>query len=188
MVLTDTNCEHTFDSVTRFADKTHHVLDVGSGSGRFSKMMQDAGYELHALDIGDYRDVPIKNFQVYDGLNFPHKDNSFDMVIFNFVLHHVPNTEKRHLLKEAIRVSRKHILVLEDTPKYFFDHAISFGHGFFWRYKIKSKQGFGFYNRRQWHELFNHLGLKIEFSKPLNRFCRKKLEPMARSLFLLNTD
>lgn len=169
----------------KYADPSDVILDVGCGSGRAAFILEKKGYMLHAVDIVDYRVVPLKHFKVYDGKSLPFPDNSFDLVSFNFVLHHVPNAIKPVLLKEAKRVSRKHVLVLEDTPKYFFDHVMSFFHCFFWRWKIASTAPFGFFQKERWEQVFRSLGLSVLVSNPLVRFCRKPWEPLARSVFLL---
>jgi len=47
----------------------------------------------------------------YDGYRIPYKDNSFDMVIAAFCLHHIPH--QKEILKELYRIS-KNVFVLED--------------------------------------------------------------------------
>lgn len=51
-------------------------------------------------------------YRQYDGSNLPFTDNFFDTVLVAFVLHHASDPET--VIKEAARVSRRRVIVLED--------------------------------------------------------------------------
>ena len=75
---------------------------------------------------------------IYNGRKIPLKDHSIDLVIVAFVLHHV--NHQLELLKEIFRVSKKYVLIIEDTPsnslqKVFNKFRIS-------QYKIQKKSRF----------------------------------------------
>mmetsp|Transcript_19569 Transcript_19569/g.47805 ORF Transcript_19569/g.47805 Transcript_19569/m.47805 type:complete len:282 (-) Transcript_19569:365-1210(-) len=103
------------------------MLDVGAGGGEIDLYFKEKyGMEIKAIDVlppeenqrwafGDNANskggFPI---DVFDGANLPGKDKSYDVVMFNSVLHHAANNQKK-LLQEAARVSKKWIVIIEDT-------------------------------------------------------------------------
>lgn len=93
------------------------VLDVGSGSGFIAKALRDQflrsndAKTVKCVDVKNYHKVDLP-FQMYDGLSLPFEDNSFDTVIFVYVLHHTDN--QHQLLTDAKRVARSRVLVVED--------------------------------------------------------------------------
>jgi len=183
------NCAHTIGLFTRWARPGDKILDIGCGSAEMSYFLEKDSYAfIYNVDIGDFRQFKTKYFQIYNGITLPFKDSYFDLVSFNFVLHHIPDKNKLLLLKEAKRVSKRCLFILEDTPKNPIDKIISYRHGLYWQKKIGSKAGFGFYSQRKWEEFFKSLGLKIVISQKLGRFCRKKTVPFARSFFLLKKE
>lgn len=86
------------------------VLDVGCGDGQISSEItrQRAGVSVTGIDVllRPVTHIPVVPF---DGENIPFPDASFDVVMFVDVLHHTLAPEL--LLKEAARVSRKHVLL-----------------------------------------------------------------------------
>ncbi len=93
------------------------VLDVGSGSGFISKELRDQllrsndAKTVKCVDVKNYHKVDLP-FQMYDGVSNPFEDNSFDTVIFVYVLHHTDN--QHQLLTDAKRVARRRVLVVGD--------------------------------------------------------------------------
>ncbi len=87
------------------------ILDLGSGTCLFSRLLTEKGYNITSVDISNksyYQDVkPI----VYDGNKLPFEDNSFDTCMLIAVLHHTP--DPAHILTEVSRVAKK-IILLED--------------------------------------------------------------------------
>ena len=77
-------------------------------------------------------------FSLYDGVNLPFPDGRFDVAMLSFVLHHVPNERKVVLLREALRVARQTVFILEDTPTTAFDRFVSRRHGEAYRREIAS--------------------------------------------------
>lgn len=66
-----------------------------------------------AIDVVDHNvtDVPLL---LYDGRTLPFDDKAFDVSLLVFVLHHAADPEV--LLREAVRVTRSTVLVVEDAP------------------------------------------------------------------------
>lgn len=92
------------------------VLDIGCGNGMQAKVLKKTYPKLtiHGLDIKnclwkENRDIP---FKVYNGEIIPFRDNSFDVSLLSFVLHHAENPNK--VLLESIRVSKNFVLIFEE--------------------------------------------------------------------------
>ena len=51
----------------------------------------------------------------YDGQRLPFADASFDVTMFCYVLHHLTREHARRLAEEAFRVSRRAVILIEDT-------------------------------------------------------------------------
>ena len=95
--------EDYFDIVNdSILTKNSHVLDVGCGSGRWSKFVAPKVLSVEAIDpstsvitaanfLGEEKNVRVSQASVD---NIPFSDNSFDLVFSLGVLHHIPDTEK----------------------------------------------------------------------------------------------
>ncbi len=86
------------------------ILDLGCGSGAFTKYLLNLSGKIFGLDICHnlIRKAEFKdriNFITGDIESLPFKDGSFDMVFFSNVLHHFPDLTLP--LKEAYRVLKK---------------------------------------------------------------------------------
>jgi len=85
------------------------VLDIGSGIGLTDHHLAGNFTNLHGVDIEE--DVvkkasahnPGVKYSLYDGLNLPFGDNSFDMVFAINVMHHVPPDNWNNFVKEMLR-------------------------------------------------------------------------------------
>ncbi len=179
------NATHVMNHLAQWVKPGAKVLDVGCGSAEVSFFMEKKGYEYFNIDIGDFRAYPTKHFDIYNGQKINFSDSSFDIVSINFVLHHVPDEKKEFLISEAMRVTRKYVFILEDTPRNFLDRMISNFHGWYFRRTINSTESFGFYSQEGWEKLFSGMNYNLVKSETLSRFCRNKKEPYARSLFVL---
>ena len=78
------------------------VLEVGSGSGRFTQIMLEAGADLYSFDYsnaveanarnnGDYENLTLCQASVYD---IPFRKEYFDKVFCLGVIQHTPDVEK----------------------------------------------------------------------------------------------
>jgi len=139
-----------------FIEKGSKILDLGCGSGIAAKNFQDFfGAEVLGVDVKDNRTVNIP-FKIIDGKNLPFGENSFDVTLIAYVLHHCKDPES--LLKEAKRVSEK-IIIFEDIPEGFLSklrcklHQLTFFGG--------KRGNFNFKTRKEWRKLFERLGLRI---------------------------
>ena len=176
---------HTVSLVAPHLDRGMTVLDVGCGEGYVGEELCARGVrEVWGVDIVDLRRDKQRPFRLYDGQTLPFPDDAVDLVTLNFVLHHVPDARKIALVREALRVTRAKVFILEDTPTTAFDRFVSNRHGDSYRRKIDSDAPFGFLTPAEWRWLFRGMGLEPE-AQALSRFCRSVLQPFARTAFTL---
>lgn len=84
-----------------------HILDIGCGSGRISKQLQDLGYRVNGLDFSEEavkkavaRGIEAKQANLDDGISFP--DATFHVVWAGDIVEHV--FDPIGLLRESGRV------------------------------------------------------------------------------------
>lgn len=178
--------EHTLSFVRPLLQPGDKVLDVGCGAGYVLAELA-AAHEVTGIDIVDSRDPALPQFPFarYDGLTLPFPDQSFDVVLLVFVLHHVPNPLKPKLFAEVRRVARRHIVVLEDTPRTPIDWLAAWLHGRKHRREIGSDADFGFFTQRRWEAFFAAEQTKVTRSHRVPRLSRIWWRPWARCAFWL---
>jgi SAM-dependent methyltransferase len=136
------------------------VLDVGCGDGKLAKsiMAVRPDVEIHGIDVllRDRSHIPVR---LFDGLVIPHENESFDLVMFVDVLHHMSAPDV--LIREAARVARHSIVIkdhtkdglLADTTLRFMDWVGNAQHGVGLPYN--------FWTRKRWLEVFDEFQLKV---------------------------
>jgi ubiquinone/menaquinone biosynthesis C-methylase UbiE len=148
-----------YNLIEKYITPGESVLDLGSGTGWVAKRVADAkGCSVTLTDVLDCNetDLPLK---VYDGKTLPFGDKEFDVTLLVFVLHHALNQEE--ILREAARVTRRRIVIVEDTPRnpfersveWFWDTVLSIEHGFFAPHAYRKIE--------QWAELFKRMSLRL---------------------------
>ena len=112
-------------------ERDDHVLDIGSGNGRFFPLVRERHAQYTGVDYAEglvreaKKKFPEGNFQIADATALPFPDNSFDIAYSFAVIHHIPSKELRtQFITEARRVLHPHgklILTAWDlwSPKYF---------------------------------------------------------------------
>lgn len=112
--------------------------------------------------------LPDSHFMKASADKLPFADNSFDVVLFLFTLHHIPIDHSR-LIREAFRVTRERIIV--------FDHNQSAGglrkilKGIWWKFKDKGVQ---YNNQEEWNEILKNYF--IENKRVLGKFLENIFE------------
>ena len=88
------------------------LLEVGCGTGRWSRFFSDCGFEVTGVDISERmikiaqsKNIPNASFQIADGHSLPFKGNSFDVTAAITTLEFAGNAEL--VLQEMVRCSRK---------------------------------------------------------------------------------
>jgi ubiquinone/menaquinone biosynthesis C-methylase UbiE len=103
------------------------VLDLGCGDGVSEIFMQKyfSRWQVQGIDVSKesiemakQQVLPNAVFNVYDGINIPFADNSFDIVFVAGVLHHVAFDLHDAMITEMKRVLKKggRLVVYEHNP------------------------------------------------------------------------
>ena len=173
-----------------FIEKKGKILDIGCGSGIVAQEFKNFfEAEIVGVDIQDKRltDIP---FKLMNGEDIPFTENSFDIVLISYVLHHCEKPIV--LLKEAKRVSRGKIIIYEDIPKnllskfFCFIHNLTFN--LFFQSRNEKETAIGnFKKREEWKQIFNNLGLRVIFEKKVSPSF-SWLYPVKKALFILEKN
>lgn len=101
-------------------DSKERIIKIGNGAGYLSEMIRLVCADTTVLEIvvGD-NTVNKNNVQLYNGEHIPYDDKSFDVCVFNLVLHHIKNSQK-YFENEALRVTKKRVILIEETYDSFF--------------------------------------------------------------------
>ncbi len=98
--------------VAPFIPPQKSILEIGAGNGLVAQSLQrQSGASFTLLDVVDYNRTALK-LHVFDGRTLPFEDNAFDLALLVFVLHH--NPDPRPVLREALRVARQGVLLVEN--------------------------------------------------------------------------
>jgi SAM-dependent methyltransferase len=141
------------------------MLDLGAGTGFMARWLRDqAGVHATCADVVDYanreRDLPF--VRLNDPLRVPVRDGSYDAVLMMFVLHHMRRWDDQlRLLDEALRVTRRRIVIAEDTPLSRLDRLFNVG----WDWILNLRHGvptpFTFRSVEDWTGIFEARDLSI---------------------------
>ena len=89
------------------------VIDIGAGTGRYSKELQDLGYDVFAVELckSNLREIEKKNIKCMEGnaVNLKKiKDNTYDItILFGPMYHLISMDEKIKALEEAKRITKE---------------------------------------------------------------------------------
>lgn len=168
--------------ICQFLSINDKILDLGCGSCCLTQKIKDKGYNIVGIDV--VNESKCYNPVIFDGKVIPFNDKSFDVTICAFVLHHIVNCED--MLDEMIRVTKKYILIFEDTPSCDIDQYLCSQHA-------KSHWGTSncFKNIDEWLKVFNKKGLRVVKIDPLGRlespFARKPyIYPVNKTFFCVS--
>ena len=98
------------------------ILDIGCGTGAFSKTFSQASYDVTGVDISERmlkyaRKNGIQCFHgnIIEGLNL--EDKSFNLVTSALVCHGIDRDKRIHLFKESARLSKGKVLFHDYSMK-----------------------------------------------------------------------
>lgn len=120
----ETLSRHIADIIRTIEPAGHEVrcLDTGCGDMRIAERVARLApntvwscTDIHELPSELKSTERWKKYRTFDGRNIPFPDNSFDVVLFCDVLHHV-QTNAQALLAEAARVGR--LIIIKDHFEY----------------------------------------------------------------------
>jgi hypothetical protein len=96
-----------------------------------------------------------------DPFHVPVDDRSFDSVLLLFALHHNPYEAQEKVLAEAVRLFRRRLVVIEDTPRSRLDLVCNVA----WDKVLNLRHGVPtpctFRSREEWQDIFQGHGLRI---------------------------
>jgi len=141
-------------------------LDIGAGGGWTGELIAEKKKaKVQLLDVADLNRSSLP-LTLYDGKHIPFPDNSFDVSLLMFVLHHCE--DPLQVLKEAVRVSKKRVIIHEDTYVTSFGWMLACTHDFisnspfFLTNPFKMNMPYNYRRVEEWEEAFSVLGLKVQ--------------------------
>ena len=143
-----------------FPPENATVLDIGAGNGEFTRILQNAMPQLtftgvEVMERGEPQ-IPIT---IYDGNKIPFEDKSFDYAILINMLHHTP--DPKAVMIDALRVSRKGIIIKDHYANNWFDYATLKGMEYANpNAKTLLERPLRFLSRKEWEEKFRELGVE----------------------------
>ncbi len=135
------------------------VLDIGCGDGSIALMVQTLRPDITVRGI-DVLVRPNAKIQVseYDGLTFPFKDNTFDVVLFIDVLHHTD--DPLTLLAEAMRVSSKYIVLKDHLRNGFMAESTLRFMDWFGNAHHGVRLPYNYWSEKEWQSSLHKLNLR----------------------------
>lgn len=124
--LIDVKTRKVFDLINPYIKGK--LIDIGAGNCLLSELISnELKVKVQPLDIVD-KNLTKLELKIYNGKNIPFKNQSFDTALLIFVLHYVH--DKENFLKEVRRVTKKRLIILEDTPQNIFENLYKKNVGF----------------------------------------------------------
>jgi len=104
--------KRAIDSLLADIAKQSRFLEVGCGTGHWSRYFSDKGFEVAGIDISSemikiarQKQIPNSRFEIADGRNLPFEDESFDVAVVITVLEFTSVPEK--IISEMVRCVKK---------------------------------------------------------------------------------
>ena len=165
------------------------LLDFGAGTGFISRWLKDkVGIAPTLTDVVEYenRDKSLPFIRQRNPLRVPVADASFDVVMLLFVFHHMDEwTDQEVLLDEAVRIARRRLIIMEDTPESRIDLRLNmlWDRVLNWRHGVPTP--FTFRSAEKWLGLFKSRDLSIAYADTY-RALWPTLKSYRNSIFVLD--
>jgi ubiquinone/menaquinone biosynthesis C-methylase UbiE len=159
--------EH-FNKFEKFIRPTDHVLDIGCGNGHLLNIIKKTGCEIHGCDVENriaFKDIQFKKIE---NNKYPYDDNSFDVCILNFVLHHDKNPKE--IMNEVNRILKTggKVIINEDSYENFpetiltqiNDRLFNFGLNLYRKFRTQ----------HEWENIFKNASFNVDYKKTYKFF------------------
>lgn len=178
--------QNRFYRIEPYIRQTDKVLDFGCGHCCMVSKLKKKNIDVIGIDVRD--EGTCYKPQLYNGYNIDYEDNTFDVTICNFVLHHIPHY--MDILHELKRVTKRYLIITEDTPQNGIDDYFC---------KLHAGSDWGkckdcFLSAEEWSKLFTErYGLKIVKRIDISRFewpfaYKPFIYPVPATTFVLQTQ
>jgi len=135
------------------------VLDVGCGDGSVARHLIEANPSLEIIGIDTLvRDGAAIAVKKFDGMEIPYASDSFDYCLFVDVLHHA--SDPFLLLKEAVRVARRGIVIKDHTAQGLFARQVLKFMDDTHNRRYGVSLPYNYWTFEEWNTAFQRLGLK----------------------------
>ncbi len=136
------------------------LLDLGGGEGYVAAALRNGGRFACSVDVGPFRRTSGP-YVIYDGVRLPIGDAAFDTTLISLALHHCEKSEA--VLDEALRVTRRRVLVVESIYRNRFDRfCLNLLDGRLNRRRHGGRMNvpLAFRRAEEWQALFDSRGLR----------------------------
>ena len=163
----DYRAEWSYKKLVQWVRPGEQVLNLGAGDCRLDLLLKKRmGCELIPVDVKNHNATTLP-VTFYDGKTLPFPDQSVDVVLLLWVLHHAEDPVT--VLSEAHRVACQAVIVFEDRNESVTDRIIFRGFHRFLRWS----QGFSLPNhewtRDRWSRLATTVGFKTSWEGVIGR-------------------
>jgi len=165
------------DIFDEFIVQGERTLDIGAGGGWISnELKQRKNIKATLLDVINLNQTDFKLI-IYDGKSMPFLANNFDTSLLICVLHHCQ--EPSEVLKEAARVTKNKIIIIEDVFNSSFgrfslcfkDVVINLTFCLLTKLVREiTNMPFNFKKTSEWEKIFEELNLKVIYKKKYYSF------------------
>jgi SAM-dependent methyltransferase len=154
-------CERLAAAIAPLLPRRGRILDVGCGDGLVDEFLFRwlPKIEIEGVDIAARPEaaVPVTEF---DGSKLPFEDESFDAVMLVDVLHHT--ADPMVLLREALRVTRRDVIVKDHTQDGFLARQTLSVMDWLGNAHHGVPLPYNFWTQAQWRKAIDELGVQQE--------------------------
>ena len=106
--------DHELSKIKNYFTTDKKVLEIGGGNGYQASIIKSWGSEILSIDTEINNNEKYFEVKKYDGINFPFRDESFDIVYSSNVLEHVKDLDL--LIRETKRVIKPTGIIIHLIP------------------------------------------------------------------------